>query len=52
MTDAVDKNRKGALPYTLVVEPGGKIVYSKEGPMDVPELKQAIVEDHIIGRYY
>ncbi len=52
LIDAVDKNWQGALPYTLVVEPGGKIIYSKEGPIDVLELKQAIVEDHLIGRYY
>jgi peroxiredoxin len=43
---------QGPLPYTLVIEPGGKIVYSKEGIMNIPGLKKAIVDDPVIGRYY
>jgi len=45
-------NGRGALPYTLLVEPGGKIVFAKEGIMDPAELKKAIVENKYIGRYY
>jgi thiol-disulfide isomerase/thioredoxin len=52
LIDAVDSKWPGALPYTILVEPGGKIVYSKEGQIDPAELKKAIVEDHFIGRYY
>jgi peroxiredoxin len=52
LIDAVDPKWQGALPYTLLVEPGGKIVYAKEGPIDVQELKKAIVDDPAIGRYY
>ncbi len=52
LIDAIDSKWPGALPYTILVEPGGKIVYSKEGSIDPAELKKAIVEDHYIGRYY
>ncbi len=52
LIDAIDSKWPGALPYTILVEPGGKIVYSKEGQIDPAELKKAIVEDQFIGRYY
>ena len=52
LIDAVDSNWDGALPYTILVEPGGKIVYSKQGPVDPQELKTKIVDDKLIGRYY
>ena len=52
LIDALDPKWQGALPYTILVEPGGKIVYSKEGPIDPAELKKAIVENQYIGRYY
>jgi thiol-disulfide isomerase/thioredoxin len=52
LIEAIDPKWQGALPYTLLVEPGGKIVFSKEGMIDPAELKKAIVEDSFIGRYY
>jgi peroxiredoxin len=52
LIDAIDPKWQGALPYTLLVEPGGKIVYAKEGAIDPFELKKAIVEDRYVGRYY
>ena len=52
LIEAIDPNWQGALPYTLIVEPGGKIVYAKDGPVDPYELKKKIVENHLIGRYY
>ena len=52
LIEAIDPKWQGALPYTLLVEPGGKIVYAKEGPIDPAELKKAIVDNHLIGRYY
>lgn len=33
-------------------EPGGKIVWAREGPVDAQALKTAIVNDPTIGRYY
>jgi peroxiredoxin len=52
LIEAIDPKWQGALPYTVLVEPGGKIVYAKEGPIDPAELKKAIVDNHLIGRYY
>jgi len=51
LIEAVDPRWQGALPYTILVEPGGKIVYSKQGPINPPELKKIIVDNHLIGRY-
>ena len=51
LIEAIDPAWQGALPYTLLVEPGGKIVYSKQGPVDPTELKKIIVDNHLIGRY-
>lgn len=52
LIEAIDPNWQGALPYTLLIEPGGKIVYSKQGAIDPAELKRVIVDDKYIGRYY
>ena len=52
LIDAIDPKWKGELPYTILVEPGGKIVYTSNGPIDEAELKKAIVDNKYIGRYY
>ncbi len=52
LIDALDSSWKGELPYTILVEPGGKIVYRNNGGIDEAELKKAIVDDKYIGRYY
>ena len=52
LIEAVDPNWNGALPYTVLVEPGGKIVYGKQGTIDVMEMKTRIVENRLIGRFY
>lgn len=52
LIEAVDPEWDGALPYTMLVEPGGKVVYRTEGPVDLLELKRAIVDHPLIGRYY
>jgi thiol-disulfide isomerase/thioredoxin len=50
LIEAVDKNWPGALPYTLLVKPGGEIIYKKLGIIDPLDLKKAIVE--YLGRDY
>jgi thiol-disulfide isomerase/thioredoxin len=50
LIDAVDKAWEGALPYTLLVAPGGKIVYSHQGIIDVLEVKKEIMKK--IGRFF
>ncbi len=52
MIEIIDPKWQGALPYTLLVEPGGKIVYAKQGTINPQELKRMIVDNHLIGRYY
>jgi peroxiredoxin len=52
LIEAVDPKWQGALPYTMLVEPGGKIVYAKQGIIDPKEIKKLIVENRMIGRYY
>jgi thiol-disulfide isomerase/thioredoxin len=40
----------GALPFTLVVKPGGEIIYQCMGPIDPLALRRAIVDE--LSRYY
>ena len=50
--EAIDPKWPGALPYTMIVEPGGKIVYAKQNIIDPAKIKRLIVDDPVIGRYY
>ncbi len=52
LIEAVDPNWKGALPYTILVEPGGKIVYAKQSTIDPLKMRQIIVEHKMMGRTY
>jgi len=52
MIEAVDPEWQGALPYTLLIEPGGKIIYKRQDTIDPHEMKKLIVENKYIGRYY
>jgi len=52
LIEAIDPKWQGALPYTILVEPGGKIVYAKWGRINVSEMKKTIVEHPMIGRFY
>ncbi len=52
LIEAVDPNWQGALPYTLLIAPGGKIVYAQQGTIEPLQLRKIIVESSYIGRYY
>lgn len=52
MIEAIDPKWNGALPYTLLIEPGGAIVWRHQGEVDFQDLKKTIVEHPMIGRYY
>lgn len=52
LIEAIDPKWQGALPYTILVEPGGKIVYAKQGIIDPVQMKKLIVEHPLIGRVY
>jgi thiol-disulfide isomerase/thioredoxin len=50
--EAINPKWQGALPYTMIIEPGGNIIYAKENIIDPPKIKTLIVESSAIGRYY
>ncbi len=50
LVEAVDPAWRGSLPYTILVAPGGRILYRKMGEVDALQLKKAIVGH--VGRYY
>src|SRR4030043_785622 len=52
LIETIDPAWRGALPYTLVVEPGGKIVYRRQGMVDPLALRKFTVEHPLLGRYY
>jgi peroxiredoxin len=52
LIEAVDPKWQGGLPYTILVEPGGKIVYAKQGPIDPAKMKTLIVDNPLIGRFF
>jgi thiol-disulfide isomerase/thioredoxin len=47
-----DPKWNGEIPYTVIVEPGGKIVWSNSGGLNFLEFRKAIVENPLIGRYF
>tara|TARA_R110002020_G_scaffold363637_2_gene575922 strand:- start:211 stop:1443 length:1233 start_codon:yes stop_codon:yes gene_type:complete len=52
LIEAIDPDWNGALPYTMLIEPGGNVVYSYQGEIDFQKLKRTIVEHPMIGRVY
>jgi peroxiredoxin len=50
LAEALDKDWPGAIPYTLLIAPGGKILYRKTGAIEPLDVKRAIVD--YIGRTY
>ena len=52
LIDAMGGDWNGALPFTILVEPNGKVVWKHQGEVDFLALKRAIVDHEMIGRYY
>jgi len=50
LIEAVDKEWPGSLPYTIIVKPGGEIIYKNLGAIDPHEVRKVIVE--YLGRYW
>jgi peroxiredoxin len=48
--DLLDKEWQGPLPHTLLIAPGGKVIYRKTGALDPLAVKRAVA-DHL-GRTY
>lgn len=52
LIEAIDPDWQGALPYTLLVEPEGKIVYAQQGIINPDKMRKLIIENKWMGRYY
>jgi peroxiredoxin len=52
LIEAVDPDWQGALPYTMLIEPGGTVIYKKQDVINPHSMKKLIVENKYIGRYY
>ena len=50
LADALDVEWPGALPFTLVIKSGGKVVYQQMGPVEPLDLRRVIVDE--LSRYY
>ncbi len=50
LMDAVDEKASGPIPHTILVAPGGKVLYRKSGPCEPLAIKRAIVD--YLGRTY
>lgn len=50
LAEALDPAYPGAVPYTVLIAPGGQIVYRQSGPFDPAVLKRVIVDK--LGRTY
>ncbi len=48
--DLLDKDWPGPVPYTLLIAPGGKVLYRKSGAVESLAVKRAIVG--YLGRTY
>jgi thiol-disulfide isomerase/thioredoxin len=50
LVEALDPRWPGALPHTILVAPGGEVIYRSEGAFETLALRKAIVG--WLGRYY
>jgi peroxiredoxin len=50
LAEALDAQWQGALPYTMLVAPGGKVIYRKQDAIKPLEVRKAIVD--YLGRVY
>jgi peroxiredoxin len=52
ITKAVGTSWEATQPYTVLVEPGGKIVYAKPGAINLEQMRKIIFDDAMMGRIY
>jgi thiol-disulfide isomerase/thioredoxin len=50
LVESIDPKWNGALPYTVLVKPGGEVIFRHTGEVDTLKLKRAIVD--YLGRTY
>jgi peroxiredoxin len=52
LIEAIDPDWNGALPYTMLIEPNGNVIWKHQGEVDFQELRKTIVNHELIGRFY
>ncbi|QGY47222.1 redoxin domain-containing protein [Maribellus comscasis] len=52
LIENIDPEWQGNIPHTIIVEPGGKIVWRQSGALDFFELRKQIVDNRLLGRYF
>ena len=52
LIENLDPEWSGEIPYTVIVEPGGEIVWRNSGNLDFYQFRKAIVDNRLIGRGY
>jgi peroxiredoxin len=50
LAELLDKEWPGPVPYTIVIAPGGKVLYRKHGPLEPLAVRRAVVD--FLGRTY
>ena len=50
LIEVIDKKWSGALPYTMLIAPGGEVVYTHQGVVDPLEVRKQIMQK--IGRFF
>ena len=50
LVQALDPAWPGPLPHTVLIAPGGKILWRHNGPVDPEELKNAVLKH--LGAFY
>ncbi len=50
LAEALDNEWQGPIPYTVLIAPGGEILYRKSGEIDADKLRRVIVDR--LGRFY
>ncbi|MEJ0032775.1 MAG: redoxin domain-containing protein [Bacteroidota bacterium] len=52
LTNIIHPGWDGTVPYTLLVEPGGKVAFARQGAIDAEELRKMIFDNGVIGRLF
>ena len=50
LAELLDPQWSGALPYTVLIAPGGEVLYRYQGAVDFAELRKLIIEYPTMGR--
>jgi hypothetical protein len=48
--DYIEPDWQGSLPFTMLIKPGGEVLFKYEGAVNILELRKSIINDP--GRYF